>query len=450
VNPIEAALVVIVVLQLVALVTAIVARYWVLRSATFELHGIDVARATDLVAYYLQGVHDHRFGFPTGVFEIDAAQTSPGRVVAREINLKGSAGFGPIIFGLKLPVMGLVGGLAMAEADGGCFFAALAGTLGFAIGCFAAAVIIVPCAFVTMVELILRFLMRAEIRAAIDPVVGGQDSVRVQFELRGLSAFGVEEQLRRGMRPPHPRTAPGPPPDPAMAGAPTGRFDRLNAIYLSAASVALVCSVVAIVLIGHAASRPASANASYAYEEGVYEEPYETYEEEPDGEEEPYGEAEYEAESGTDTAPESAPYTRFDAAKRTFRRYWTDIDAGEYAAAYDVYYRTFATQEGVSKGRFVELEHDYLPEIGLDAMTLAHSTRRPSSPNELWLYAEVPIRDTIGEFAGECRVFYGDVRMFHADGRWYYRPGVAFGRKPSFGQEGGGIRFLPAGSERCS
>jgi hypothetical protein len=83
-------------------------------------------------------------------------------------------------------------------------------------------------------------------------------------------------------------------------------------------------------------------------------------------------------------------------------------------------------------------------------MTLAESERNPTSPNELWIYAEVPIEDGTGEFAGECRVFYGDVRMFRAEGRWWYRPGTAFGRKPSFGQEGGGIRFLPPGSDRCS
>ncbi len=457
-NPIVGGLIVIVVLQLVALVAALVARYWVLKSASFELHGIDVPRATALVASYLQGIHDHRFGFPTGVFEIDGTQTAPGRVVAREMNLKGSAGFGPIVFGLKLPILGLAGGLAMAEADGGCLVAALGASMGFAIGCFLAAVIIVPCAFVTVVELILRTLMRAEIRAAIDPVPDQADSVRVQFELRGLSAFGIEGQLRRGIRPPHPRTAPGPPPDPATTGAPASQFDRLNAIYASAASVALICSVVAIVLVGHAASRPASADASYAYEESGYEEPYESYEEEPYGEEayeeepyeeEAYGGAEYEAEAEGESA-ESVSYTRFDAAKRMFRRYWTYIDDGDYAAAYNVYFPSFATQEGVSRDEFVESENEYLPDIGLDAMSLTHSERNPTSPNELWLYAEVPIEDGTGEFAGECRVFYGDVRMFHAEGRWWYRPGVAFGRKPSFGQEGGGIRFLPPGSGRCS
>ena len=126
------------------------------------------------------------------------------------------------------------------------------------------------------------------------------------------------------------------------------------------------------------------------------------------------------------------------------------IDEGEYAAAYDVYYPTYATQEDVSKSDFVDSEHEYLPEIGLARITISRSDRNPTSPHEMWLYAEVPIHDTEGEFATECRLFYGDVRMFQAGGRWYYRPGVAFGRKPSFGQEGGGIRTLPDRSKRCS
>jgi hypothetical protein len=462
VNPILAVLVIIVILQIVALVAAVVARYWVLKSATFELHGIDVARATDLVAFYIQGVHDNRFGFPTGVFAVDPAQTSPGQVVAHEINIKGSAGIGPIRFGLKLPVAGLVAGLAMGEgaddAGSGCLVSMLGGMMGFTLGAAAAAVVIVPCAFVTVVEMILRVLMRAEIRALIEPVPGEENTVKVHFDLRGLSAFGIEAQLRRGMQPPRPRMAPLPPPDPATAEGPAGRFDRLNTIYLSAASVALLCSIVAIIVIGNAERSSGTASAAYAYEESSYSEPYENYEE-PYVEEEPYEEEQYaqaqeepyeeESTEGPEYGTEATP-TRYDAARNMFRRYWTAIDDGEYAAAYNVYYHTFATQEDVSKSEFVASEHEYLPEIGLDRMTVTRSERRPTSPNEMWLYVEVPIRDTTGEFEGQCRIFYGDVRMFHADGRWYYRPGVAFGRKPSFGQEGGGIRFLPEDSERCA
>jgi hypothetical protein len=447
VNPILAALVVIVILQIVALVVAVVARFWVLRTATFELHGIDVARATDLVAFYVQGVHDHRFGFPTGIFVVDPAQTVPGQVVAREVDVNGSAGYGPIKAGLMLPIAGLMGGLAMGDGDDGCGIALVAGMMGFALGCAAAVVVIVPCAFVTIVELLLRVLMRAEVRALIEPVPGDQQSVQVHFELRGPSAFGIEGQLRRGMQAPRPPDAPT---EPASAAPAVGRLDRLGSLYLSAASVALVCSVIAIAVIGSAERSPTGAvAASYPHRE-PNSEPDDATEEEPYGtaEQEPAEEAENEGDQAQ--KGEVPTSTRYDAARRMFRRYWTLIDEGEYAAAYDVYYPTYATQEDVSKSDFVESEQEYLPEIGLDRMTVSRSDRNPTSPHEIWLYAEVSIHDTVGEFASECRLFYGDVRMFQADGRWYYRPGVAFGRKPSFGQEGGGIRSLPDHSKRCS
>lgn len=449
-NPILAALVVIVILQMVALVVAVVSRYWVLRTATFDLHGIDVARATDLVAFYVQGVHDHRFGFPTGIFVVDPEKTSPGRVVAREVDVKGSAGFGPIKAGLMLPIAGLMGGLAMGDDADGCGIALLAGLTGFALGCAAAVVVIVPCAFVTVVEFLLRVLMRAEIRALIEPVAGDAQSVQVHFELRGPSAFGVEGQLRRGMRAPYPPTAPLPLAGTSGPERTGGGLDRLGSLYAGAASVALVCSVVAIVLIGNAGSSPSDAAASYPYEESTSA-TYEAIEEDVEALEEkaPRG-AEYESDGAYGNEAEEPTFTRYDAARRMLLRYWTQINERNYAVAYDVYYPTYATQEGVSKSEFVEAEHDYLPHIGIKHLTVRHSTRNPTSPNEMWLYVEVPIRDSIGEFAGECRLFYGDVRMFHADGRWYYRPGVAFGRKPSFGQEGGGIRVLPEGSNRCA
>ncbi|MGV1049829.1 MAG: hypothetical protein ACOYD4_15045 [Solirubrobacterales bacterium] len=452
-------LVVIVTLQVVAFAVAIVARYWVLRSETFELHGIDVARATELVSYYVQGVHDHRFGFPTGVFAVEQDRTSPGRVVAREINIKGSAGIAPIKLGLTLPFIGAAAGAAMGadadDASAGCMVSMVGGMMGFALGAAAAAVLVVPFAFLTVVEMILRVLMRGQISATIDKIPDEDDAVRVRFEMRGLSAFGIEHQLRRGMEPPKPEGVPAPSPEPVAPGQPAAsRFDRLNAIYLSAASVGLALSIVAFIVIGNVQTSSTSAASSSSYEEEPY---YEEYEEEPYYEEEEYGEeGRYEEEEGGgyeeeyEEAEEAPALTRYDAASQMFRRYWTAIDEGDYGAAYSVYYRTFATQEGVSRGEFVAAEYEYLPEIGLERMSISSSSRNPSTPNELWLYVEVPIRDGTGEFEGQCRVFYGDVRMFHADGRWYYRPGVAFGRKPSFGQEGGGIRTLPSYSERCS
>jgi hypothetical protein len=453
VNPLLAILLVILTLQAVAFVIAVVAQNWVLRSEAFEMRGIDVARATELVAVYVEGLHDHRFGFPTGVFAVDPERTSPGRVVAREINFKGSAGMGPIMFGLKLPMLGaLAGGAVLAEADdaGGCLAGWLAMTIGFTLGLAAAVVLIVPFAFLALVEVVLRMLMRGEVKAVVEKVDGEDDAVRVHFEMRGLSAFGVEHQLRRGMAPPRPAGVdPAPAESPAPA-APVARMDRLNTLYISGATVGLVLSLVAIVVVGNSQHHGYdTASASYSYEEGYesYEEPYEE-----ESYEEPYEEEGYEEEPGYGEEAEygAGPASRYEAARDAYLRYWRDIDEGYYGAAYAIYYRTFASQQGIDKGDFVAAEREYQPDVGLAHIHLEPSSRRPTNSNELWLYAEIPIRDGAGEYAGECRLFSGDLRMFHAEGSWWYRPGEAFGRTPSFGAEGGGPQVLPRSSERCS
>ncbi len=459
VNPLLGVVIVVLTLQAIAFVIAIVARYWVLRTETFEMGGIDVARATDLVAVYVEGVHDHRFGFPTGVFAVDTTQTAPGRVVAREINFKGSAGLEPIKFGLKLPFLGAMAGAAvMAEADdaAGCLAGWLAISIGFSLGLAAAAVLIVPFAFLALVEVALRWLMRGEVLATIEKVAEEEDTVRVRFEMRGLSGFGVEHQLRRGMAPPHPAGIDPPPEAEVEPATAAGGLDRLNAIFAGAVSVGLILSVVSFIVIGNSqSSGPTTAAASYYYEEEPYEEASESegYEEEPYYEEEEgyEGETGYEEEGGFEEEGEySKPATRYDAARKMYQRYWQEIDAGNYGAAYNVYYHTFETEQGISKGEFVAAEREYLPNVGLEHIHLEPSSRNPTNPNELWIYAEIPIEDQAGEFAGECRLFTGDLRMFHAGGRWYYRPGEAFGRTPSFGAEGGGPQVLPSGSERCS
>lgn len=443
-NPLLGVIVVVLTLQAIAFVIAIVSRYWVLRTETFEMRGIDVERATDLVALYVEGVHDHRFGFPTGVFAVDPDRTSPGRVVAREINFKGSAGMGPIMFGIRLPLIGAMAGAALlADADdgAGCLFGMFAMWMGAVLGLIAAIVLIVPFAFLALVEVLLRMLMRGEITASIDKVPDEDDMVRVRFELRGLSAFGIEHQLRKGMAPPKPEGVAQPVPV-AVTPAPAGGVDRLNAIYLSAISIGLILSVASFIAIENTQpSGSDTASAAY-YEESSYEE--EPYEE---SYEEPYEEGEGYEEEGEYT---SGPLTRYEAARKMYLRYWREIDAGNYGAAYNVYYHTFETQQGITKPEFIAAEQEYLPDIGLEHIRLERSARQPTNPNELWLYAEIPIRDEAGPYAGECRLFSGHLRMFHANGRWYYRPGEAFGRTPTFGAEGGGPRTLPSYSERCS
>jgi hypothetical protein len=446
VNPLLFILVLILAMQAIAFVIAFVARSWVLRPEPFVLGGIDVERATNLIAYYIGGVHDHRFGFPTGVFEIDDTQTGQGRVVALERNFKGSAGMGPIKFGLTLPMLGLAAGAAMGDSsDGGCIVGALGASMGFMLGAAAAAVLIIPFAFLAVVEVILRNLMQGRIEATVAKAPGAENAVEVRFELRGLSAFGVEHQLRRGMAPPAP-------PGLATAGAagdwqaaPEQRVDRLNAIYLAAISVGVIASIAGVLVLGNVGTGGSGGEAAAYYSEGSgYEYGEESeYDEYERGSE--YGEYEYE---GRENDAETH-LTSYEEARDAFMTYWRDIAFGHYGAAYGVYYPTFATQQGVSSSEFVEAEYTYAPRIKTSMIHLRPSSRQPTSPHELWLYAEVPVKDTEGEFAGQCRLFHGDVRMFRANGTWYYRPGEAFGRKPSFGAEGGGPDELPASSPRC-
>jgi hypothetical protein len=447
VNPLLFILVLILAMQAIAFVIAFVARSWVLRPEPFVLGGIDVERATNLIAYYIGGVHDHRFGFPTGVFEIDEAQTGQGRVVALEQNFKGSAGMGPIKFGLTLPMLGLAAGAAMGDSsEGGCIVGALGASMGFMLGAAAAAVLIVPFAFLAVVEVILRHLMQGRIEATVAKAPGAENAVEVRFELRGLSAFGVEHQLRRGMAPPAP-------PGLATAGAagdwqaaPEQRVDRLNAIYLAAISVGVIASIAGVLALGNAQTGGSGgqAEASYYSEGSGYEygegSEYDEYE----------GGSEYgEYEAGENAAePNLNPYQE---ARDAYMTYWRNIALGHYAAAYGVYYRTFATQQNVSSSEFVEAEYSYSPRIKTSMINVRPSSRQPTSPHELWLYAEVPVRDASGEYEGLCRLFFGDVRMFKANGTWYYRPGEAFGREPSFANadQGGGIKILSPSNPRC-
>lgn len=226
------------IVTVLAFVIALVARYWVLRIEPVTLRGIDVRRATDLVAVYVQGVHDHRFAFPTGVFLIDDEHTAPGKVVAQEVNFKGSLGFGLIKYALLLPRMG-----AAMGGSFGCLGAVIGASAGLMLSLF----FIWPIIFIAMIEVVLRFLMRSRIEATIAKAPGREEAVTVAFELHGLSAFGVEAPLRRGMSPGIPeryRAAAGVPAAEAKAAP---RSNRLRVIYAvgggTAALVALAMTL---------------------------------------------------------------------------------------------------------------------------------------------------------------------------------------------------------------
>jgi len=242
------------IVTILAFVIALVARFWVLRIERVTLRGINVRRATDLVAVYVQGVHDHRFAFPTGVFLIDADETQPGKVVAREANFKGSLGFGLISYALLLPRMGAAMGGAF-----GCFGV----VIGACAGLMLSLLFLWPIICIAAVEVVLRLLMRSRIEASIERAPGQEEAVTVGFELRGMSAFGVEEPLRRGMAPRLPeryRAAAG---VAASELAAVPRRNRLQVIYaVGGATAVLVALVVTVSNPGSSSDRTSFADQS--------------------------------------------------------------------------------------------------------------------------------------------------------------------------------------------
>ena len=201
--------------QALAFAIALVARVWVLRTEPVVLHGIEQARARELVATYLESVNDTRFGFPTGVFRIDSGQSTPEKLVAREVNFQGSSGFQLARFAMVIPAMFLE-----AAGDEGC----AAGMFALFVGVVFAAFFVVPIVVISVVEVVLRALMRSRISAKLQPVPGEENACSVEFELAGLSAFGARRPLMSGLAKPALPTRWGAPscrPTPSH-GRPTG------------------------------------------------------------------------------------------------------------------------------------------------------------------------------------------------------------------------------------
>jgi hypothetical protein len=238
-------------LQALAFAIALVARFWVLRTDPVVLHGIDQGGARDLVAMYVESVHDTRFGFPTGVFRLDSERSSATRVVARELNFEGSTGFRLAKYGMAIPVL-----FAEAASDAGCGI----GLLALLAGIMFLAFFILPILFISVMEVILRALMRSNITATLAAVPGEDNAHTVVFELSGLSAFGAHRSLMRGLsKPVLPAVWGGSPLD--SAREPWQR-DRLNMVYAAGSLIAVIVAVAFAAASPHVASNTTA--ASYA------------------------------------------------------------------------------------------------------------------------------------------------------------------------------------------
>jgi hypothetical protein len=398
------------IVTVLAFVIALVARLWVLRIEPVTLRGIDVERATDLVAVYVQGVHDHRFAFPTGVFLIESNETRPGKVVAREANFKGSVGFGLIGYAVLLPRMGA----AIGSSFG--LFGLIAGGMA---GLMLSVIFIGPIIFVAAVEVVLRTLMRSRIEASIAPAPGQADAVTVEFELRGMSAFGVEDALRRGMSPGLParyRAAAG---VAASEAAVEPRRNRLQVIYAAGgATAALLALVVAVSIPGSSADGTSFANPSSSPAEiqpsGVEPEAPSTDDTVTDpapasDSAVPGADSSTTTPDGTATPPR--PMSQADMMKRVVRQHWYGRQRGDDASLRLAYGRYTPAMQKVAGARWrwiAQMKRD----APLDVEVTAADARLVGRGRGV-VRASVTTDDDTG-----CHQWHLTYRMRRINGRW--------------------------------
>jgi hypothetical protein len=237
--------------QALAFAIALIARVWVWRTEQITLRGIGVERARELVAAQLESVADTRFGFPTGVFRVDAKASTGADLVAREVDFSGSTALDLGRFAMAIPAA------FVAEASGeGC----AVGLMAFAVAAIATVFLVVPMLMLGLLEIVLRWLMRSRVVAVLEPLQGQVDACSVHFELVGLSAFGLRRALLSGLKAPVLPSRWG---GPSAAAVQEPWFqDRLNVVYASGSSIAVIVAITVLaVSSGHHGS-----SSSLAYQ----------------------------------------------------------------------------------------------------------------------------------------------------------------------------------------
>lgn len=257
----------VVVSQLTAFVVAIVARLWVRQTDPVLLRGAAPEKAYLIVADFLQSVDDDRFGFPTGVFAVDGERTSSQQVVAQEIDFKGSSGFHLARLVVTLPLW--VAGAAARVSW-------IAGLVAFFSAVVLALYVAVPILVLALTEIALRKLLRGRVVAKVAPAAGGEEGSVVTFELRGLSGFAIEPQLKRAFQAPElPASMRHLAPSGPAAAAEVPERDRYRTILaVAGGSAAVVALVLALSLpqidsFSGGSAPPDDADASETYETGT-------------------------------------------------------------------------------------------------------------------------------------------------------------------------------------
>jgi hypothetical protein len=145
-------------------------------------------------------------------------------------------------------------------------------------------------------------------------------------------------------------------------------------------------------------------------------------------------------------APPPEPQPEFEEAREAFLAHWQAIADGRYGEAYDLFHPGYEAE----RSGWIETHESEATLVNMGGVTVEPGTT-DAHEDEYWLYVEVPLRDSGGAYAGDCRVFFGEVRMALDVGDLLYRPGVYRGREGTFGRSdlGGGVRELPESDSRC-
>jgi hypothetical protein len=146
-----------------------------------QLHKVAPAAAARLVSDFIASSYETDFGYPSGYFQIE--QVTETEVTAKEWVAKGSH-FTHILKGFYRAILAL----------GSPF-----GCLGMFIMLFIASLITPFLLYAALLETLLKYLLRSQIRAAL---VRTRDGTQVTFTLRGPTALLVGQRLERAFNEP--------------------------------------------------------------------------------------------------------------------------------------------------------------------------------------------------------------------------------------------------------
>lgn len=385
--------------QALAFAIALIARVWVLRTEPVVLHGIDETRAHDLVATYLESVHDTHFGFPTGIFRIDEQASTPTELVAREINFHGSSGFQLARFAMVIPALCIE-----AASDGGCAATAIA----LAVGITLAAFLVLPILFISIIEVILRALMRSRIKAKLSKVPGEENACTVEFELAGLSAFGSRKPLMRGLaRPIRPSRWGG---DIERAAVEPWHADRLNQVYVAGSVIAIAVAAAIVASSPHLGSStpqytPAQYSNTYTSQSGSAQTTT--------GEEGSSTSTSSETGTGTTQATPTTP--SLPPPSSTIRMHLERLADGDYAGAFALMSYSYRS----ANPGWVEDRSQADPEVNIVGVGSPHYQHESAQ-----VYVKFYARDRYPTHGSDtrCRLFSGFVHMIEHGGTWRYEP----------------------------